>query len=36
MNIVLAAVTGLILLVLAIIGLQNPTLITIRFLGWDS
>ncbi len=27
---------GLIVLVLAIIGVQNPTLITIRFLGWQT
>jgi len=33
MNSIFAAFTGLILLVLAIIGIQNPSLITIRFLG---
>jgi uncharacterized integral membrane protein len=27
---------GLIVLVLAIIGVQNPTLIAIRFLGWQT
>ncbi len=27
---------GLIVLALAIIGVQNPTLITIRFLGWQT
>ena len=36
MKIVLAAFTGLILLVLAIIGVQNPTPISIRFLGWQT
>jgi uncharacterized integral membrane protein len=36
MKIVLAAFTGLILLMLAIIGVQNPTLISIRFLGWQT
>lgn len=36
MKIVLAAFAGLILLVLAIIGVQNPTLITLRFLGWQT
>ncbi len=29
-------VTGLILLILAIIGVQNPTLIAIHFLGWQT
>ncbi len=27
---------GLIVLVLAIIGVQNPSLVTIRFLGWQT
>jgi hypothetical protein len=36
MKIVLAAFTGLILLALAIIGVQNPTLISVRFLGWQT
>lgn len=36
MNLVRAAFTGLILFVLAIIGVQNPTLITLRFLGWQT
>ena len=36
MKLVSAAFAGLILLVLAIIGIQNPTLISIRFLGWQT
>jgi uncharacterized integral membrane protein len=36
MKIVFAALTGLILLVLAIVGVQNPTLLSIRFLGWQT
>jgi uncharacterized integral membrane protein len=36
MKIVLAAFTGLILLALATIGVQNPTLISVRFLGWQT
>lgn len=36
MKVVSAAFAGLILLVLAIIGVQNPTLVSIRFLGWQT
>jgi uncharacterized integral membrane protein len=36
MKIVLAVFTGLILLALAMIGIQNPTLISVRFLGWQT
>lgn len=36
MKIVFAAFALLLLLVLAIIGIQNPTLITIHFLGWQT
>lgn len=36
MKTVFAAFTGLILLILAIIGVQNPTLITIHFLNWQT
>ena len=36
MKFVYAAFTGLTLLVLATISVQNPTLITIRFLGWQT
>lgn len=36
MKLLFAAFTGLILFVLAIIGVQNPTLISIRFLGWQT
>lgn len=33
---VFGTLAGLIVLALAIIGVQNPALITIRFLGWQS